>query len=328
MDREDYYDKLHDEFMSILNRHVPHSMIESSGYSNANFDAKLSDKNRAYIGTKYLFEKTKRFIHWTSVQNLMSILNYRELRMYNLHNSSDEKEFEYAAKEFDITKELINYSKSYLYTLSFCEADQINNEHLWNEYGRNYSGVAIEFEIINDPTLWKNYLISQVYYEIPEFIPKLKEELDSFKQKYPGAKTIIDLGKLIAFHKRNQFSKELEIRIATYYPFKTTAEIEKYCNTEFRFDKDRARETNYFGLKLWVNNDSYFIKDKNPHLDKSLNVPKDYFIKNPMIKINSIYFGKNCGISGQEFIAYWTSLNRIIKYKLGYEINVDINLFG
>jgi len=314
--------------MLIVNRHIPELMIESAGYSGSSFDARLSNKNNSFNGTDYYFNEGKKFVHWTNIQNLMSILNYREFRLYNLHNSSDENEFKYAAKEFDVTDENIDYSKSYLYTLSFCESKEINNDHLWTEYGKNYSGVALEFEIINDPLHWKSYMLSKVYYEIPPYIAKLREELELFRKKHIGATTHLDLGKLIAFHKQKEFSKEAEIRLATYFPFKTGEEIEKYCNTEFRFEKDRPRETNYFGLKLWVNNESPFVRDRNPEFDKSLDVGNDYFKFNPKIKITNIHFGKNCGISSREFLNFWSSLNRITRYKLGYEIDIEPNLYG
>lgn len=328
MNTEKCLDQLHEEFMSIINRHIPELMIESAGYSGSRFDARLSNKNRSFYGTDYYFHAGKKFVHWTNIQNLTSILNYREFRLYNLHNSSDENEFKFAAKKFDISDEAIDYSKNYLYTLSFCESKEINNDHLWKEYGKNYSGVALEFEIINDPMSWKNYMLSQVYYEIPHYIATLGKELDLFRKKHKGATTHIDLGKLIAFHKKKEFSKEAEIRLATYFPFKTAQEIEKYCNTEFRFKKNRPRETNYFGLKLWVNNESPFVIDKNPDFDKTLNVTNEYFKLNPKIKITNIHFGKNCGISSQEFVKFWTSLNRIVKYKLGYDIDFEPNLFG
>ncbi len=311
-----------------MERHIPSTMIESNGYSGSRFDAKLSNKNRSFLDSDYYYQKDKKFVHWTNIQNLMSILNYRELRFYNLHNSSDENEFKYAAQKFDITNEIIDYSKNYLYTLSFCESKEINNPDLWTEYGKNYSGVALEFEIVNDPKQWENYMLSQVYYEIPAYIPALKNELEDFRKKHPGATTEIDLGKLIAFHKRKEFSKELEIRLSTYFPFTTAQEIEKFCNTEFRFEKNRARETNYFGLKLWVNNESPFVRDNQPELDKSLKVEDDYFVSNPKIKITNIHFGKNCGITNQEFLKFWTTLNKIVRHKLGYEIEIEPNLFG
>jgi len=290
--------------MSIVNRHIPELMIESAGYGGTRFDARLSNKNRSFNGTNYYFKEGKKFVHWTNIQNLMSILNYREFRLYNLHNSTDENEFKYAAKKFDTIEETIDYSKSYLYTLSFCESKEINNHHLWTEYGKDYSGVALEFEIINDPLLWENYMLSQVYYKIPPYIDTLRKELELFRKNHKEATTHIDLGKLIAFHKQKEFSKEVEIRLATYFPFKTAQEIEKYCNTEFRFEKDRPRETNYFGLKLWVNNESPFVSDKNPDFDKSLDLTNEYFKSKPKIKITNIHFGKNCGISSQEFVKF------------------------
>ena len=213
----------------------------------------------------------------------MSIINYRELRLYNLHNSSDSEEFAYAARKLNIDNNQIDYSKKYLYTLSFCKASELENENLWTEYGKNYQGVAIEFEIINNPYEWKNFMLSEVFYEIPQDFLKLKNELNSFHNEYPNAQTFIDLGKLIAFHKKPVFSKELEIRLSTYFPFNHTAAYKKFCNTEFRLDKKRPRETDYFGLKLWVDNNSPFVKDDNPEFDKRLNVGDSYFTEESKI---------------------------------------------
>ena len=119
MNKEGLQDRIYKEFMSILKRHIPDSMIESSGYSAGSFSAKLSGKNKSFIGTDYFFDKGKKFVHWTSVQNLLSILNYREFRLYNLHNSSDENEFKYPSQKFNVTKETIDYSKSYLTLFHF-----------------------------------------------------------------------------------------------------------------------------------------------------------------------------------------------------------------
>lgn len=329
MDREKYLDKISDEFMSILHKYIPNRMIVGNGYSEMSFNARLSNKNKAFSESQYYFNEDKRFIHWTSVQNLMSIINYREIRLYNLHNSSDSEEFAYAAEKLNINNNQIDYSKKYLYTLSFCNASELANEDLWKEYGKNYQGVAIEFEIVNNPNEWNNFMLSEVFYEIPKNFVEMEIELKSFQEKYPDASTFIDLGKLIAFHKKPDFSKELEIRLSTYFPFNHTEAYEKFCNTEFRLEKGRPRETDYFGLKLWVDNNSPFVKSSKPEFDRRLDVEASYFKENPQIKITNIYFGKNCGISNQEFTPFWTKLKHITHYKLGYEIeNLELNLYG
>ncbi|WP_228236965.1 DUF2971 domain-containing protein [Allomuricauda sp. M10] len=328
MSREDL-DKVSDEFMSILHKYIPNEMIVGNGYSEMSFDARLSNKNQAFSEGQYYFKGEKKFIHWTSVQNLMSIINYREIRLYNLHNSSDSEEFSYAAEKLNIDKNRVDYSKKYLYTLSFCKATELANEDLWKEYGKNYQGVAIEFEIVNNPNEWDNFMLSEVFYEIPQDFLAMENELKIFHEKYPNARTFIDLGKLIAFHKKPDFSKELEVRLSTYFPFNNTEAYEKFCHTEFRLEKGRPRETDYFGLKLWVDNESPFVNSDNPEFDRRLNLGTSYFIKNPQIIITNIYFGKNCGISNKEFMPFWTKLNHIAHYKLGYQIeDLEINLYG
>ena len=328
MNREEYLDKVSDEFMSILHKYIPNKMIVGNGYSEMSFHARLSEINKAFSGSQYYFNGVKKFVHWTSVQNLMSVINYREIRLYNLHNSSDEDEFKYSAQELNLADNQIDYSKSHLYTFSFCQASELKNPDLWQEYGKNYQGVAIEFEIVNDPNEWKDFMLSQVYYEIPKQFVELEKELELFNKKYPDASTFIDLGKLIAFHKKSHFSKELEIRLSTYFPFKNREAIDTYCHTEFKFDKDRARITDYFGLKLWVDNSSPFVMSRNLELDRSLEVNESYFIENPKIKISNIYFGKNCGITNEGFMPFWEKLNYILRIKLGYQIeNLELNLY-
>jgi len=329
MNREKHLYEVSDEFMLILCKYIPNRMIVRNGYSEMSFHARLSNKNQAFSESQYYFKGDKKFIHWTSVQNLMSIINYREIRLYNLHSSSDSDEFAYAAEKLNIDKNQIDYSKKYLYTLSFCKASELANENLWKEYGKKYQGVAIEFEIVNSPNEWNNFMLSEVFYEIPQDFLEMEKELKTFHEKYPNASTFIDLGKLIAFNKKPDFSKELEIRLSTYYPFNTTEAYEKFCNTEFRLEKGRPRETDYFGLKLWVDNESPFVKSDNPEFDRRLDVGISYFAENPQIKITNIYFGKNCGISNEEFTPFWTKLNHITHYKLGYKIeNLELNLYG
>ncbi|GMN11363.1 hypothetical protein MTsPCn9_10300 [Croceitalea sp. MTPC9] len=329
MNREEYLDKVSDEFMSILHKYIPNRMIEGNGYSEMSFQARLSNKNNAFSKSQYYYKADNKFVHWTSVQNLMSIINYREMRLYNLHNSSDADEFAYAAEKLNLADNQIDYSKKYLYTLSFCKASELGNPDLWKDYGKNYEGVALEFEIVNNPNEWNNFMLSEVYYEVPKDFLELEKELNDFHKKYPDARTFIDLGKLIAFHKRPDFSKELEVRLSTYFPFNNTEAYEKFCNTEFRFEKGRPRETDYFGLKLWVNNESPFVKSDKPEFDRRLVVDQSYFVEKPQIRLTNIYFGKNCGISIQEFVPFWTKLKRITPMKLGYEIeDLALNLYG
>lgn len=315
------------EFLNILRTYFLKKLISRNGSSGPFFDADLTDKNLDYKDTPYYYNGELKFVHWTSVQNLLSIINNREIRLYNLINSSDPDEFDYAAKALKISHNQINHSKNYYFIFSFCKADNLSNKYLWNEYGKDYSGVAIEFEIINKPDIWENFMISQIYYELPQFLIHFISDLNALCKKYPGLKTKIDLGKLIGFHKKKHFDKENELRISTYFPFESLYAYLKYCNTEFRFDKDRPRITNYFGLSLWVDNDSPYVKSDKPKYDRRLIIEENYFKIRPQIKLTQIHFGKNCGITNYQFSEFRQKLEKIIRQKLGYNLNLKLNLF-
>ena len=160
-------DKIGKEFMDTIYEHLPKEWIFSNGSSGPSFNAQLNKMNSAYEASDYFYNEERKFIHWTNVQNLMSIINNREIRLYNLHKSSDAKEFNFAAEQLSIPEHNVDYSKNYLYTFSFCEIKEKNNPKLWSEYGKDYSGVAIEFEIDNEPKRWNNYMLSQCYYSLP-----------------------------------------------------------------------------------------------------------------------------------------------------------------
>ncbi|MFV2016170.1 MAG: aminopeptidase N C-terminal domain-containing protein, partial [Candidatus Heimdallarchaeota archaeon] len=111
--------------------------------------------------------------------------------------------------------------------------------------------------------------------------------MNLIKIRYPEIDTKIDLGRLIAFHKRPGLAKEVEIRLSTYFPFDNPEAYLKFCNTEFRFDSQRPRITNYFGLNLWVDNESPYLKSSSATYDRRLNIEQDYISAFQKTLINS-----------------------------------------
>jgi hypothetical protein len=320
-------DKIGKEFMDTIYSTLPKDWISSNGSSAASFHARLDSHNKAYKSSEYFYEGEKKFVHWTTIQHLMSIINSRQIRLYNLQNSADPEEFNYSASLLTIPNEQIEHSKNYLYTFSFSENNEKDNPELWEKYGQNYSGISLEFEILNDPEEWDNFMLSRTYYKLPDKFFQLFQKLDELKSKYPGIEIDIDLGKLIAYHKKPNFSNEKEIRLSSYFPYDNIEAYWKNCNTEFRFDHERPRIADYFGLYLWVNNESPYVKSDYPAYDRKLELEEDYFIKKPKIKITNICFGEECGVSNTEYYNFKEKLEEIIRLKLGYHVHLPLNLY-
>ncbi|HET7118253.1 MAG TPA: hypothetical protein VFI29_17275, partial [Hanamia sp.] len=277
----------------------------------------LPEENIFLKDTPYYYRGELHFIHWTTIEALLSILNYREIRLYNLYSPNDIKEFNFAAKVLELPAQEIEWSKRHYFTFSFCQKCELTNDHLWKKHGRDYKGVAIYFSIENDPAEWKKYMISKVYYDVPQKFKEYRNEVKKF-EKYHGITTELDLGKFIGFHKENSFDKEMEIRLASYVPYKTPGEYLKFSKPDFRIKQNTI--TNYITLPLWVDNDCERIK----MLEKSFIYD---FKTNPKIKIQNIYFGENCGIPNSEFSKYRDTLFDSIRLNLGYEIDLKLNLF-
>ena len=328
--KEEQLNSILEDYLQEVYSCIPKKCFFGYGYYGTHFHATLSEHNKDFEDTQYFYNDEKKFIHWTpSVQNLMSIINYREFRFYNLHKSSDSEEFRYAAEHLPIEEGLIDHLKKYLYTFSFCQACELNNSDLWTSSGNHFKGVAIEFEIVNDPRMWERFMLSKVYYELPKPLIDLKNKLEVLKTKNPFMSTDFDFGRLIGFHKRPDLSIEKEIRISTLFPFgKDCDAYYKYCKPDFRFDENRHRMTDYFGLNLWVNNESAYLQSNEQIFDRKLHVEENYFVTKPKIKISKITFGRDCGVNNKDFQSYYSELNKILMRQFRYEIEVSLNLYG
>lgn len=317
------------QFRNLLDKHFPELFFRNTGYGGSDLNAELASENRMFLNTPYFYKEDLTFIHWTSIDNLLSILNNREFRLYNLHSSKDENEFYYAARELGLEDEEVEYAKKYYYHFSFCKKEDLSNKYLWEEYGKNSTGVAIEFSIVNNPMDWDNYMISNVYYNVSDNFKAFKKDIDELKRQYGISTKGFNIGKLIGFYKKEDFCNEKEVRIATFFPFKGFEEYLKFAKTEFRIDKinTRNRITNYISLPLWVDNNSTLVKSDKIELDRSSLFDDVYFATRPKIKINNIYFGKDCGIDNMTLSPFRYQLTDIIKFNLGYRIELYLNIY-
>lgn len=95
--QQDILDTVLDEYRAILDKYYP-DIIDGMGYGGPHFHSTLSKHFRSYIQTPFYYSGELKFVHWTSLTNLSSIINNSEIRLYNLINSEDEQEFSYAGK--------------------------------------------------------------------------------------------------------------------------------------------------------------------------------------------------------------------------------------
>jgi hypothetical protein len=311
------------ELQAIGQRCIPNAPFDSWGQTGSTFYANLSRHNGAYRGTDYYYEGEYKFLHFTRFEYLFSILNEQAFRFYDLNSSEDEDEYLYAAEILNVNENKRQYAKQNLYTFSCCPISEIHNEHVWKEFGKDYSGAAIVFEIINDPMKWDNFHLGLIKYSVPDSFAAYSEELFMF-QLENGIDAEMDLSKLIAFHKKEKWANEKEIRILTYYPFDNLSEKFQHLRLDYRRKEGRNRLTRYFNLPLWVDGNSYAVKTFNPQVLQRFNhIPPHFFVERPKIVIKDILIGANSRLSIKEFLRMVEELEEIITYNLGYDVKIS-----
>jgi hypothetical protein len=256
-----------------------------------------------------------------------NVVSLNEIRLYDLTNSEDIQEFNYAAELLSLSDHQLATIKQNYFAASFCSIEELENPYLWNKYGKEYKGVAIHFSIEDNLDNWETFFLSKVYYELP---PKFKDfyiAIESLKQKYNnGPKFNFDLWRFAGFYKTKPFEDEKEIRLACAFPFKNHAESYKYSRKELKIEPDRNRIVSYIPLKLWTDPDSSYLKvlDLNPKMYSDLGFSLPDL---PKLKIKSIYFGENCGLSKEEYWRMYSQLRELFEWRLGYKIELSLNLF-
>lgn len=322
----DYIETVYEKFRALIDKHFPHLPVTNTGYGGSDFHANLSDNNWQYNNTAYCYKDEMRFVHWTSISNLLSMLNNREIRLYNLYNSEDPQEFNYGAEVLGLNANQINYAKEYYYSFSFCKAVKLYSKYMWNTYGEHFKRVAVEFTIENDADAWKDFMIAPIQYTLPEEFENYRKEIEAFQKQYGGT-YMLDLGKLIGFHKRVDYEEECEIRIGSFFPFRNHEQYLVHGKYDFRIFNDRHSIARYFSLPLWVNNEYVYHDDRKPEHSLRTKYDEEYFKTRPKIKIQNIYIGKDCGIPNGEASRYINKLREILLYTFGYKVDIAINLF-
>ena len=257
------------------------------------FKARFPTKNRRLKGSDYYYSNNT-IIHFTSFKVLLSIINDGALRLYNLHNSNDEKEYSYASQTLENIYKMQNFNESnlnsfidkikeYSFILSCTSHDSLNKSNFWEKYGDGNKGVAIEFEIINNSEDWEYFYISKVHYDKLKVFEKLKKEWEDLQTKNPHLSYQISLDQFLSLHKSKSWSEENEIRILTIFPDIHKEPFKERIYNDFKPTKPTYK-IKYFKLPLCDKTGKY--------IEKSINDRSEFFWSLiPKLRISNIYFG-------------------------------------
>lgn len=214
----DSYDRLIDDYRktvipSLIPNVSPDLLLGS--FSNGRNQLLIQCGNDFANGTRYA-TKSSRFIHFTSLRALHSIINENALRLYSLKNVNDPNELSHFIGNLLPTERLQNIQAN-TYILSLCATGVLNEENilnLWRLYGNEGWGVAIEFDInFGGYTSDNGYFLGKVIYEKPNIADFLARN-EEFENKHNIKMNISDLLRVPAsFHKSAYYKVEEEVRL-------------------------------------------------------------------------------------------------------------------
>lgn len=136
----------------------------------------ISEENSLLQNTAF-YNTERDFIHFTTIEALYGMLNSKHFRLYNLVNMDDKMELEYARKALSFATIDEQY-KEEIFCFSMCSSSVILNEEpkkkkhlLWKLHGKDGKGVVIRLKIMNDPVSWRNYYLTECFYDLERFQP-------------------------------------------------------------------------------------------------------------------------------------------------------------
>jgi hypothetical protein len=249
------------------------------------FNGALSSEE-IFKNSNYEYKEEERFLHFTSLTNLDSIIKSGHIRMSDFTNLSDKSELNYASlvfetgnEYFNINKEIIDEEKRKLFCLSVCKnsIETIQNTFMWNEYGNKGTGVIIDFSLNCSKS--NRFSIGHIKYGKNELevIKDLKQRFIDFADKntFRPNNPVQMITLLLAYHKSLKYASENELRILfndkglelTNIEYPTIDSTINKHNQKIRFNK-------------------IFLKGRNPFKGCEENLF-------PEIKINRIILGYN-----------------------------------
>ncbi len=177
----------------------------------------ILSQNNSLLGSPYFYTKNQ-LVHFTDFEALNSIIRSKSIRLHNLNNLDDPREFSFAGDLFSLTTVEKRDVMDNFFVMAFCDPEILENReiarefNLWRLYGKNGKGAAIIFSIRNQPSEWFEFHISKIIYgaknrknfkTLYNLVQELKEDFS----------LSVDVNKLCTFHKSRIYNIEREVRI-------------------------------------------------------------------------------------------------------------------
>lgn len=326
----EYYSNLADEYYKQLNTFFSTFILNEGtqyiSYGNedsSNRFVEVIKHNQQLSNTAYFNANLNSFIHYTSIDGLLNILNSKEIRIYNLDKLNDPTEMFYAANKLNIiydTNKIKNFKSNY-FVHSMCyynEQFQKDDINLWRLYANEGEGVGIVYEIENLDSVWQDVFLGKVIYgndndeykklqDFVEFHKNFNIKYNNFIKDVPQF-----IWMLLLLHKNNIWSIENEHRLII--AFKSNHPYEKLSDN-FTLAKRlfhsvyKGRAVSYITLPLSTSVSNF----------QKLVPPWENI---PAIRITKIILGYNITINAMEQIM--SLVNFISTNSFGYNIPVEI----
>jgi len=321
-DRDKNFDDLHSYLKDIFSGFLPNintSFLCSTSAVDAKFVAfsGIPEINQKLLENSiFEYNDDYRFIHFTSIENLLNILKSQSFRMYDLNSMEDPQEIIYAKKIFEnqsqIDKESLSNLKSQYFALSLCKYNKelIDSKlFMWQLYGRCGKGICIVFKIKN-PTKYSNFVIGNIQYKGLE---KLKNIVKKHKEYVDNKQTHLNqlsefMSFILSLYKAPIYSIEKEVRLLYF------------SKKENGIFKNKSRKI-FPDIK---NNKNVFYKEVNMlkgSQEKQLSTFEKYkYSKVPKFKIEEIILGYDV----KNDLDTWDTIEKLSEVCLGYVPKIRI----
>jgi len=183
-------------------------------WNHAHFS--LPAENNQYANSRY-FYAGKELVHFTKLDSAEAIIKSGVLRLYNLNHLDDPREFLFAGGLFELTESQLIDIKGNMFIASFCETSLLLQKEIseqfnqWRLYGDNGRGVAIVFEVTNNPIQWNNFHLSKIIYGAKN--RNLLKKIMNLKSQLKHNDISIDINKLGVLYKSRLYHLEKEVRL-------------------------------------------------------------------------------------------------------------------